>query len=155
MTWSLSPIFSKKFYFPVLMAEKEIQQVRVDKWLWSVRIFKSRSLATEACKSGKVHVNGSPVKAAFSLTGGEHILARKAGFNFEFEVVKLIEKRVSASLAAECYINKTPDEEMNKYEDWFVGKKGVEYRERGTGRPTKKERRELDDFKVDRFDTDF
>lgn len=126
-------------------------QVRIDKWLWSVRIFKSRSLATEACKSGKVKIKGVLAKPASSVQPGDHIEVKKLGFNLEYEVLKVIEKRVSAALAEECFLNLTPDEELNKYEDWFVGKKGVEYRERGSGRPTKRERREIDHFKNDRF----
>jgi ribosome-associated heat shock protein Hsp15 len=122
-------------------------KVRVDKWLWSVRIFKSRSIATKACKAGKVKMNGKVLKASYEIVEGDILQVHKEGFYFEFRVVKLIGKRVSATLARPCYINMTPEEELHKYDSWFVGKSGVEKRERGTGRPTKRERREIDDFK--------
>ena len=78
-------------------------------------------------------------------------MVNKNGFNFTFEVVDLIQKRVGAPIAQKCYIDHTPEEELNKFSDWFIGKRGVEAREKGTGRPTKKERREIDDFKSDQF----
>ncbi len=125
------------------MAEK----IRIDKWLWSVRIFKSRTLATDTCKSGKVKVEGEPVKPSYLLQVGEHVAVKKNGFNFEFKVLALLEKRVGAPQAQECYEDLTAEEELNKFNDWFVGKAPVERRERGAGRPTKKERRELEQFK--------
>ena len=133
------------------MATQQSDQVRIDKWLWSVRIFKSRSQATDACKRGKVKIDGSPVKASYQVTIGEHIHVRKEGFDLQFEVVDLISKRVSAPLAQKCYVNLTPEEELNKYKDWYIGKAPAEMRERGAGRPTKRERRELDDFKQDQI----
>jgi ribosome-associated heat shock protein Hsp15 len=129
-----------------------MEKVRVDKWLWSVRIFKSRTLAADACKSGKVRIGESVAKASDMVTVGNHLYVKKEGFNLEFLVKKLIDKRVGAPIAIECYDNLTPVEELNKYADWFVGKGGVEFRSRGTGRPTKRERREIDAFKGNRFD---
>ncbi len=129
-----------------------MEKVRIDKWLWSVRIFKSRTLASDACKSGKVRIGESTAKPSDGVTVGDIVYVRKDGFNLEYLVKKLIEKRVGAALAVECYDNLTPQEELNKYADWFVGKSGVEKRERGTGRPTKRERREIENFKGDRFD---
>jgi ribosome-associated heat shock protein Hsp15 len=128
------------------------EKVRVDKWLWSVRIFKSRTLASDMIKTNKVKVNNNEVKASFLLQRNDVILVKKGGFNFTFKVLDLIEKRVSAPLAQVCYIDQTPPEELQKYEDWFVGKAGAEYREKGTGRPTKKERRVIDSFKDFYFD---
>lgn len=122
-------------------------RTRVDKWLWSVRIFKTRTLAANAIRSGKVKVNGSPAKASYQLQRGDTLLVHKNGFNLEFEVVDLIEKRVGAPMAQQCYIDKTPEEELNKYKDWFMGKARTEFRDKGAGRPTKKERREIEDFK--------
>lgn len=75
------------------------------------------------------------------------VYVKKGGHNLEFLVKTLIEKRVGAAIAVECYENLTPEEEMNKYKDWFVGKAGAEHRDQGVGRPTKRERREIDDFK--------
>lgn len=130
------------------MAEK----VRIDKWLWSVRIFKSRTLASDTIKSNKVKVNGNEVKSSFLVQRGDTITVKKGGFNFTFRVVDLIEKRVGAPIAVRCYNDITPAEELQKYESWFLNKTGAEFRERGTGRPTKKERREIDTFKDFYFD---
>jgi len=123
------------------------KKVRIDKWLWSVRIFKTRTKASDACKSGKVKIGENNVKPALLLVGGETLLVRKEGFDLVFKVVELLERRVSATLAAPCYENLTPAEEMNKFKRWYVGKGQPERRERGAGRPTKKERREIDEFK--------
>lgn len=128
-------------------------KVRVDKWLWSVRIFKSRTLATDACKGGKVKMNGVNAKPSSMIQKGDVLLIRKNGFDFQFKVIELIEKRVAAPIAQTCYENITPQEEMNKYQEWFsAGKAAAEKRDRGTGRPTKKERRDIDDFKGGWFD---
>ncbi len=124
-----------------------MDKVRIDKWLWSVRIFKSRTLATDACREGKVKLNGEEVKASQMIQVGDVLEVRKDGFNMRYQVLQLIEKRVGAPLAQVCYEDLTPAEELNKYKDWFVGKAGAEYREKGSGRPTKKERREIDEFK--------
>lgn len=128
-----------------------LNKVRIDKWLWSVRIFKSRTLATDSCKSGKVKINEAGVKPSYMVQVGEVIEVRKNGFNFIFEVVELIQKRVGAPIAQECYIDHTPQEELNKYKDWYVGKAAAERRGKGLGRPTKRERRDLDRFKDDRY----
>lgn len=125
------------------MAEK----VRIDKYLWAIRIFKSRTIATEACKEGKVRMRNEPVKASALITIGDVIDVQKDGFKLTYKVVQLIEKRVSPLLAKPCYEDLTPEEEINKYKSWFIGKGGPERRERGTGRPTKRDRREIDDFK--------
>ena len=124
-----------------------LKKVRIDKWLWSVRIFKSRSMATDACKSGKIKIGEQNVKPSYLLQRGEMISVKKNGFDLSFKVVDLLEKRVSAVLAQPCYEDLTPPEELNKYKDWFVGKGRPEVREKGTGRPTKRERREIDKFK--------
>ena len=121
-----------------------MDKVRIDKWLWSVRIFKSRTLATDACKGGKVKIDGESVKPSYLVTVGEEVTVRKDGFNFQYKVLGLIEKRVGAPIAVTCYVDSTPAEERNKYEMWFIQQKTPDGRERGTGRPTKKERREID-----------
>lgn len=125
-----------------------MDKVRIDKWLWSVRIFKSRTIATDACKEGKVKLNGAVAKSSQLIQVGDQLEVKKEGFNMQYKVLDLIEKRVGAPLAQACYEDLTPAEELNKYKDWFVGKAGAEYREKGAGRPTKKERREIDDFKA-------
>lgn len=126
-----------------------MEKVRVDRWLWSVRIFKSRSISTDACKTRKVKLDDKPLKPSYLLKGNETLQVQKEGFNLIIQVEKLINKRVSATLAEPCYKNLTPEEELNKYKDWFIGKAAPERREKGTGRPTKRERRELDGYKED------
>ena len=125
-----------------------MSKVRVDKWLWSVRIFKSRTIATDACKGGKVRIGDIAVKPSHLVSEGDVVTVKKEGFSFEFRVLVLIEKRVGAPIAVTCYEDITPAEEKNKYNAWFQnGAPATEKREKGTGRPTKKERRELDTFK--------
>ena len=124
-----------------------LKKVRIDKWLWSVRIFKSRTLATDACKSGKVKIEDTSVKPSYMLQREEIVQVHKNGFHLQFKVVDLIQKRVSAPLAQVCYEDLTSEEELNKYNDWYIGKGGVERREKGAGRPTKKERRIIDKYK--------
>jgi len=130
------------------MLLREVNKVRLDKWLWSVRVFKSRSMATDACKSGKVKLASQTAKASSMVSEGQVVEVKKNGFNLTFRVIRLIEKRVSASLASTCIEDLTPSEELTKYKDWFTGKAAPEFRDRGDGRPTKKERREIDEFKV-------
>lgn len=122
-------------------------KIRIDKWLWTVRIFKSRTLATESVKGGKVKINGQSVKASYQVQRGEIIEVKKNGFAFQFRVKDILKSRVSAPLAQACYDDITPAEELNKYNDWFIGKGAPERRDRGAGRPTKRERREIEGFK--------
>ena len=124
-----------------------MKKVRIDKWLWSVRIFKSRTISTTICKSGGVKINDVKLKPSSLIEGGEIVQVKKEGFNLTFKVLKLMDKRVGAPIAVECYENLTPAEELNKFNDWFIGKARPEYREKGSGRPTKRERRDLDRFK--------
>ena len=126
------------------MAEK----IRVDKWLWSVRIFKTRTLATDCCKSNKVKINGKDAKPSSDVFIGNTVEVKKDGFLMQYKVTGIVQTRVSAALAAPCYENITPQEELNKYENWFLAQTGNEFREKGTGRPTKRERRDLDEFKA-------
>lgn len=128
-----------------------MEKTRIDKWLWSVRLFKTRTLATDACKNGKVRVNDILVKPSFLIQIGNKIEVKKDGFTLLFEVVKIIEKRVGAPIAEKCYTNQTTELELNKYKDWFIGKSPVEQREKGAGRPTKKERRVIENFKEEYF----
>ena len=126
-------------------------KVRVDKWLWAIRIFKSRSLATKVAKDGKISVNGKKAKPSTSVVVGDRLTVSKIGYNFEFEVIKIIGKRVGAPIAVECYVDHTPEDELRKYDRWFIGKGRPEIREKGAGRPTKKERRDIDEFKGDYY----
>lgn len=129
-----------------------MEKVRIDKWLWAVRIFKSRTLAGDTVRQGKVRVNAKVVKPSTAVVVGDRVTVQKNGFSLEYEIVKLLEKRVGAPIAITCYTDHTPQEELNKYKDWFVGKAGTEFREKGTGRPTKRERRTIERFKGDAFD---
>ena len=131
-----------------------MDKVRIDKWLWSVRIFKSRTIATAACKAGRVKIGENTVKPSEKVVVGQMVYVKKEGFNLEFLVKKLIEKRVGAPIAQTCYENLTPEEEMNKFSDWFIGKAATERRDKGAGRPTKRERREIDAWKNWHFDFD-
>ncbi|HVW33646.1 MAG TPA: RNA-binding S4 domain-containing protein [Acidimicrobiia bacterium] len=116
---------------------------RVDKWLWSVRLCKTRSAATDACAAGHVSVNGHGVKPAHPVRVGDRIEARLYDRERVVEVAKVIEKRVSAPLAAECFVDHSPPPPPK--EEWFP----TFYRPPGTGRPTKKDRRRLDQFRAD------
>ena len=132
----------------------DLNKVRLDKWLWAVRLFKSRTMATDACKAGKIKLNGHSLKPSYLIIVGETIEVKKNGFNLIFKVNQLLETRVSAVLAAPCFEDLTSADELNKYRDWCTGKAGAEFRDRGEGRPTKKDRREIDEFKDMYFDED-
>lgn len=123
-----------------------LQKIRVDKWLWAVRIFKTRTLAKNTIDAGKVKIGDEKIKASYMLSVDE-ILKVKVGYYIKtIKVVKLIEKRVGAPIAHECYEDLTPEQdkpEMMKSAFYMP----TAYREKGTGRPTKKERRDIDDFR--------
>ena len=121
------------------------EQVRIDKWLWAVRVFKTRSIATEECKKGRVTIDDQPVKPSRVLKPGDVVKVRKSPVTYSYRVKQLIQKRVGAKLVPEYMEDVTPASEleileMQKNMGWFE-------RERGTGRPTKKERRDIDRFK--------
>ena len=121
-----------------------LEKVRVDKWLWAVRIFKSRTIATEAIKAGKVKMGDNVLKPSHNLKVNDSFQLRKDGFVFTFRVLGIIAKRVGAPIAVTCYADLTPDEEKMKYQNWYA----TEQRDRGTGRPTKRDRRDMDEFKT-------
>ncbi|NGN65252.1 RNA-binding S4 domain-containing protein [Streptomyces sp. A7024] len=116
----------------------ESKGVRVDSWIWAVRLTKTRSQAAAACKAGHVKVNGERVKAAQPVKPGDEVRIFRAGREWIVEVKRLIRKRVGAPVAVECYVDKSPPPPP-KAEVPVVA-----VRERGAGRPTKRERRELD-----------
>lgn len=124
-----------------------LDKVRIDKWLWAVRICKTRTLATDLCKSGKVKINDASVKPSYLLSRDEIVHVKKEGINYQYKVVDLYAKRVGAPIAQTCYENITPEDELNKYKDWYRVSPQQGIRDRGTGRPTKKERREIDKYK--------
>lgn len=112
---------------------------RVDRWLWAVRITKTRTLATDLCAGGRVEVNGRPAKAATKVVVGDEVVVHLAnGRERRLEVVRIIEKRVGAPAAADCLVDHSPPPPPREK----AGPVGV--RDRGSGRPTKKERRQLD-----------
>lgn len=123
------------------MAE-EIDKLRIDKYLWSIRIFKTRSLASQACKAGKVKLNGTNVKPSALVRVGEVYTVQKGIERKTIKVLSLIEKRVGAKEAVLHYEDLTPKEDTAQFKNKFHAP--ALQRERGTGRPTKKERREID-----------
>ena len=117
---------------------------RIDKWLWAVRIFKTRTIASDACKLGRVTIGGQKVKASRTVKVGEVIEVRKPPVTYSFKVLKTIEQRVGAKLLPEIYENVTDPKQYELLEMSRIS--GFVDRARGTGRPTKKERRALDAF---------
>ncbi len=122
-------------------------KVRIDKWLWAVRLFKTRTLATDQTRAGKVFVGDTSMKPSYIIKIGDRLRIKKNGFDFQYEVLDIIEKRVSATLAVLCYKDITPPEELQKFEAWYLAGTKGEFRDKGTGRPTKKERRDIENFK--------
>ena len=139
-------------------------EVRIDKYLWSIRVFKTRSEATDACKGGKIRVNGSDIKPSKMVKVGDTIVARKGAVTYTYKVLDLIDKRQGPKLVPNYAENLTPPEELAKLrapvETFFLK------RDRGAGRPTKKDRRQMEalwddlsfdvpDDIADRFAADF
>ena len=119
-------------------------EARIDKWLWAARIFKTRSLAADACKSGRITLNGAQVKPSRTVKEGDEVGVKKSPVTYTFRVKQAIEKRVGAKLLPDILEDITTPEQYEILEmqriSGFVG------RAKGTGRPTKKDRRALDDF---------
>ena len=122
------------------MAEK----LRIDKYLWSIRLFKTRSLATDACRAGRVKKEGTNIKASYEVKIGEIFQVSKSVEKKIIKVVELLTTRVDAKKAVLAYQDLTPPEETAKYKSMFQSP--LLLRDRGTGRPTKKDRREIDDL---------
>lgn len=119
-------------------------EARIDKWLWAARIFKTRSIAADACKNGRVTKNGVNIKPSHIVKVGETISVRKSPITYSFKILDAIEQRVGAKLIPGVYENVTPKEQYDLLEMSRIS--GFVDRARGTGRPTKKERRSLDAF---------
>lgn len=115
---------------------------RVDSWTWAVRMFKTRSQATAACRAGHVKVNGERAKSAQAVRIGDEVRVRISGFDRILVVSKIMIKRVSAPVAAECFVDKTPPPPPR--EEVAL----LPMRDRGAGRPTKRERREIDKLRA-------
>ena len=120
---------------------------RIDKWLWAARIFKTRSIAVDAIKNGRVTIQGVNVKPSRMVKEGEVVSVRKPPVTYSFKILKTIEQRVGAKLLPEIYENVTPADQYELLEMNRIS--GFVDRQRGTGRPTKKERRALDEFLFD------
>jgi Ribosome-associated heat shock protein implicated in the recycling of the 50S subunit (S4 paralog) len=121
-----------------------MNEVRIDKWLWAVRIFKTRTITVEACKKGRVSINGAIIKPSRTIKVGDVIDVRKPPITYSFKVVDLTSNRVGAKLVPNFMENITPP---GQYEILELQKiSGFIDRAKGTGRPTKKDRRDLDDF---------
>lgn len=121
-------------------ADQLMDSTRVDKWVWAIRLFKTRADATEACRGGHVKVNGKAAKPATAVTVGDRVLVRVHSADRDVEVAQVIDKRVGAAVAVTCYVDHTPPPPE-------VDGIKVAERERGAGRPTKRDRRRLEDFR--------
>ncbi len=118
------------------------EEVRIDKYLWAIRVFKTRSEATDACRGNKVHLNGTDAKPSRGVKCGDNIVVRKGAIAYSYRVIALTEKRLGAKLVPEYAENTTPQEELDKLhhpvETFFLK------RDPGAGRPTKKDRRQIE-----------
>lgn len=121
-----------------------MEELRIDKYLWSIRVYKTRTDATDACKGGKVRVNGGDTKPSKPVKVGDVITARKGAVTYTYKVLELIDRRQGAKLVPRYAENLTPQEELDKLrapvETFFLK------RDRGAGRPTKKDRRQMEDL---------
>ena len=128
------------------------EQARIDKWLWAVRIYKTRSIAAEACKKGHIMIGERSVKPSHTVRVGDIVKVKKSPITYSFRVLKAAENRVGAKLVPELMENITPQEQYEILEMSKIS--GFTDRMRGTGRPTKKERREIDRFSEEVYDID-
>ena len=126
------------------MAKEPKNEVRIDKWLWAVRIFKTRTLATEACKKGKIMILGNTVKASRNIKIGDIIQIKRSPIVYSFKVLALSENRMGAKLVPEFMENVTSQEQLDILELSKFNSFGK--RDRGTGRPTKKDRRDMEEY---------
>ncbi|MCC7232157.1 MAG: RNA-binding S4 domain-containing protein [Bacteroidia bacterium] len=124
--------------------EREPGKVRIDKWLWTVRLFKSRSLASDACEKSRIFVGNQVAKSSRLIRKGDMVQIKRTGLTRIYEVLGMPQTRVSAKMVSEFMTERTPKEDIDNY---LSRTRNITiYREPGTGRPTKRERRELDDF---------
>ncbi len=121
-----------------------MSEARIDKWLWAARIFKTRTIAADACKNGRVTIGGMNVKPSRPVKEGEVVDVRKPPVTYSFKILKCIENRVGARLLPEIYENVTDPRQYEILEMSRIS--GFVDRARGTGRPTKKDRRQMDAF---------
>ena len=126
------------------------EKLRIDKYLWAIRAFKTRSISTEACKAGRIKLDGNNLKASHIVKIGEVYTVQKGSDKKIIEVVELLDRRVDAKTAVNFYKDLTPVEDTPAYKSMFHTANLS--RDRGTGRPTKKDRREIDDLQEGWFD---
>ncbi len=124
-----------------------MDEIRVDKWLWAVRLFKTRNKASEACKNGRIKIDDTPAKASRTIKKGAIIEVSIPPIKKTVEVKELLKNRVGAKLVENYLIDRTPEEEYEKLV--FIKEMKTEWRDRGIGRPTKKDRREIEKLKKD------
>lgn len=127
--------------------EKDCSSIRIDKWLWAARLFKTRAIATDAIKGGKVKIDDTPVKPSREVKEGDIIQVQIEQLHKVVQVKSLIKNRVPAKMVPEVYADLTPPEEYERIE--FMHAYKGEWRDRGAGRPTKKERRMIERMKDD------
>ena len=125
------------------------QEARIDKWLWAARIYKTRTLAADACKNGRITINGAQTKPSRTIKAGDQVGVKKPPITYTFLVKQPIEKRVGAKLLPNILENVTTPEQYELLEMSRIS--GFVDRARGTGRPTKKDRRAIDDFQAPEF----
>jgi len=130
----------------------ETEKLRIDKYLWSIRLFKTRSLATGDCKAGRVKLNGQNIKPSYVVKVGDIYQVQKGIERKIVKVLGLLERRVDAKTAVQFYEDQTPEEETTAYKSAFHAP--ILTRDRGAGRPTKRDRREIDDLKEDWWEDD-
>jgi ribosome-associated heat shock protein Hsp15 len=118
-----------------------VDSTRIDRWLWSVRVYKTRSAATDACSGGHVRLNGNPAKPAATVRVGDRVEANVYGRPRILEVARVIDKRVGPPLAVECFVDHSPPPPPREERSPVFG------RDPGAGRPTKRDRRQLDRFR--------
>lgn len=124
-----------------------VETIRIDKWLWAARLFKTRNIAVDACKGGKVKIEGANVKPSREVKEGDVIHVQVEQLHKVVQIKTLIKNRVSAKQVPDVLIDLTPAEEYERIE--LMRSYKSEYRDRGTGRPTKKDRRMIDELKDD------
>ncbi len=117
---------------------------RIDSFLWSVRLFKTRSKATEACKKNRIMINGGEAKASSKVNSGDTVMVKKGGIKYEYKVLGVVSKRMGAKLVPDYITDVTSLVEKEKLKLQLLAQKT--YRNKGEGRPTKKDRRDLEDF---------
>jgi len=119
-------------------------QIRIDKWLWSVRLFKTRSMATDACNAGKIKMNGTNLKPSKEVKADEIYNVKIGQLDKTVQVIDAPKSRVNATLVPNYYVDLTPEEEYNRVKSLRTT---FEYRDHGVGRPTKRDRRQIEYLK--------